>query len=299
MLLTIQPQESLRSFLERHFFVDSRSPESIEFKKISRYYMRGESIGFIAAVLGRSDTYGFNRLLHDHTSYSQVAVFPDAGQNSYTRSKYPRCSTRFETESQQAGICIDCIKEDIDFLGFPYWRRDHRYVKVCAKHNTVLLRKCPVCGVDISRHSLGYGHELIWRGCKGRYFHQYESEKNHDEESIVFARIFAEIGESEFAVDLKCVLAHLADEATAMCNSGKISKEYLSSIYWKLDVSRRISDTGTNYRPDFMYSEYMIHTIAVVHGSFAGLIDSVRSKGMLVRSVDDLMRVRHTDRSRY
>lgn len=84
-----------------------------------------------------------------------------------------------------------------------------------------------------------------------------------------------------------------------MCNSGRISREYLRAIDWWLDVSRRISDTGTNYRPDFMYSDYLIHTIAIVHGSFANLIDSVRSKRMLVRSVDDLMRVRHTDRSRY
>lgn len=261
--------------------------------------MRGASIGFIANVLGRSDTYGFNRLLHDHTSYSQVAVFPDSGQNSYTRSKYPRCSTRFETESQQAGICIDCVKEDIDSLGFPYWRRDHRYVKVCAKHNTVLLRKCPVCGADISRHSLGYGHELLWKGCKGRYLHEYESEKNHDEEKHVFARIFAEIGESEVAVDLECVLTHLADESKKMWNSGKISEQHLSAIYWQLDNSTKISDTDINYRPDFMYSQYIIDTIATVHGSFAGLLDSVRRKGMLVRKIDDLMRVRHTDRSRY
>ncbi|MBP5068625.1 TniQ family protein [Pseudomonas chlororaphis] len=293
MLLTIQPHESLRSFLERHFFLDSRSPESISFKEISRYYMRGESITFIADVLGRSDTYGFNRLLHDHTSYSQVAVFPDSNQNSYTRWRYQTCTTRFETESQHPGICIDCVKEDIDSLGFPYWRRDHRYVKVCAKHNTVLLRKCPVCGVDVSRHSLGYGHDLLWKGCKGRYIHQYESKKNHDEEQLLFARIFAEIGESKIAVDLECVLAHLADEAITLSAAGQISEEKLNSIYWGLDKSRRISDKNTNYRPDVMYSRDIIGVIATVHGSFAGLLDSLRRKGGLVRKVDDLMRVEY------
>lgn len=261
--------------------------------------MRGESIGFIAAVLGRSDTYGFNRLLHDHTSYSQVAVFPDASQSSYTREEYQSCYTRFETESQLAGTCIDCVKEDIESLGFPYWRRDHRYVKVCAKHNTVLLRKCPVCGYDINGHGYGYGHELLWKGCKGRYFHEYQSQKNSDEGNLVFARIFAEIGESEVVLDLECVLAHLADEATAMWNSGRISKDYLNAISWWLDGSRRISDTKRDYRPDVMYSRYLIDTIAMVHGSFAGLVDSLRRKGIVVRSVDDLMRVEYTDRSRY
>ncbi len=261
--------------------------------------MRAESIGLIADVLGKSDTYGFNRLLHDHTSYSQVAVFPDRSQNSYTRKSYQSGTTRFETECQRAGICIDCVKEDIDSLGFSYWRRDHRYVKVCAKHNTVLLRKCPICGSDISRHSRGYGHELLWAGCKGRFFHQYESEKNYDEEKLAFARIFAEIGESEVAIDLECVLAHLADEATILWDTGYITQEHLNAVHRWLDRSKRISDTGWDYRPDFIYSQEIIDTIAVVHGSFAGLLDSLRRKGITVRSVDDLMRVEHPDRFRY
>jgi len=258
--------------------------------------MRGESIALIADVLGRSDTYGFNLLLHDHTSYSQVAVFPDSSQDSYTRRNYQACITRFETESQLPGICIDCVKEDIDSLGFPYWRRDHRYVEVCAKHNTILLRKCPVCEKDVRRHSLGYGHDLLWRGCKGRYIHQYESKKNQDEGQLLFSRIFAEIGESKFAVDLECVLAHLANEAKKLATVGLISEEKLTDISWKLYGSRRISDTDTNYRPDVMYSWGIINAIATVYGSFAGLLDSLRKIGGLVRNIDDLMCVAYLDR---
>lgn len=261
--------------------------------------MRGSSIAFIADALGRSDTYGFNSLLHDHTSYSQVAVFPDSSQQSYTRSSYQTCTTRFETESQLPGICIDCVKEDMDSLGFPYWRRDHRYVKVCAKHNTVLLRKCPVCGKDVSLHSQGYGHDLLWRGCKGRYIHQYESKKNHDEGQLFFARIFSEIGESRYTVDLGCALGHLADEAKRLATVGLISEEKLNEINWKLDSSRSISDTDTNYRPDVMYSQFIIDVIATVYGSFAGLLDSLRTIGGLVRNVDDLMCVEYPNLSRY
>lgn len=260
--------------------------------------MRGESIALIADVLGKSDTYGFNRLLHDHTNYPQVAVFPDHDQHSYSRLTYPRCSTRFETESQLAGCCIDCVKEDINSLGFAYWRRDHRYVKVCAKHNTILLRRCPICGWDIRNHGWGYGHQLLWTGCKGRFFHWCESTENQDEENLAFARVFAEIGESEVAIDLEIVLAHLADEATTFWNAGGISKEHLIAIYRWLDSSKRISETGWNYRPDIIYSEGIIATIVAVHGSFSGLLDSLRRKGVTVRSVDDLMRVEHPD-SRY
>ncbi|MGY3258721.1 hypothetical protein [Pseudomonas chlororaphis] len=296
MLLTIQPHESLRSFIERHFYLDSRSPESIKLKEISRYYMRGWSIGFIAELLGRSDTYGFNRLLHDHTSYSQVAVFLESGQYSYTRWSYQTCSTRFETESQLAGICIDCVKEDIESLGFPYWRRDHRYVKVCAKHNTVLLRICPICGKDISYHSRGYGHDLLWAGCKGRYIHHYESKKNQNEGQLIFARIFAEIGESKFAVDLDSVLSHLADEARKMAAEGMIAERELIEINWKLDCSRQFSNSNINYRPDVMYSRDIIGVIATLYGSFAGLLDSLRGKDGAVWDINDLMRVEYRDR---
>lgn len=261
--------------------------------------MRGESIGFIADVIGRTDTYGFNRLLHDHTNYSQVAVFPDSSQISYARHEYQISYTRFETESQPAGVCIDCLKEDIDTLGFPYWRRDHRYVKVCAKHNAVICRKCPVCGRNIAGHGLWYGHELLWKGCRGRYFHEYESEENYDKRQLVFAKIFAEIGESEIAIDLESVLMHLTDEVTSLCTAGKISKDHLNVIHWYLKLSRKISETGLNYRPDLMYSRGIIDAIAIVHGSFKALLDSLRSKGVLVRSIDDLMRIKYTNRSRY
>lgn len=250
-------------------------------------------------MIGRSDTYGFNRLLHDHTSYSQVAVFPDSSQISYARYKYQRCSARFETESQLAGVCLDCLKEDIDILGFPYWRRDHRYVGVCAKHNTVISRKCPVCGRNIASHGSGYGHELLWEGCRGRYFHEYESEKNLDERQLAFAKIFAEIGESEIAIDLESVLIHLTNDVTTSCTSGKISKDRLSVIHWYLAASRRISDTRNDYRPDIMYSRGIIDAIAIVHGSFKALLDNLRSKGIRLRRIDELMRLEHPDRSRY
>ncbi|AFK69479.1 hypothetical protein [Pseudomonas putida] len=299
MLLAIQPHESLRSFIERHFYLAPRSPESIKLKEISRYYMRGQSIGIIADLLGMSDTYGFNRLLHEHTSYSQVGVFPDFDQRSYTRKIYKDCYTRFETECQLAGICIDCVKEDFDSLGFPYWRRDHRYVEVCAKHNTILLRQCPVCGRDIRYHGQGYGHDLLWTGCKGRYIHHCESRKNTSKYKLTFAKIFAEIGESHFAVDLESAIAQLAGKATKIAMERLITEEQLIAINWKLERFRGISDTSLDYRPDGRYSQSIIEVIALLYGSFAALIYSLRDTDNILQSVDDLMRIEYREAPRY
>lgn len=45
-------------------------------------------------------------------------------------------------------ICPDCIKEDIDYLGFTYWRRSHQLPGIdwCLKHAT------PMCNVDKKSH---------------------------------------------------------------------------------------------------------------------------------------------------
>lgn len=87
--------------------------------------MRGKSIGVIADLLGRSDTYEFNRLLHEHTSYSQVGFF-QISANAAIPEEIIRIALRdLKPKVQLAGICIDCVKEDIESLGFPYWRRDH------------------------------------------------------------------------------------------------------------------------------------------------------------------------------
>lgn len=254
--------------------------------------MRGSSIQLIAEVLGRGDTYGFNRLLHDHTSYSQVAVFTTSNQKSYARSDYQSSNVRFITEHQLPGICIQCVKDDIAQLGFPYWRRDHRYVKVCSKHNTLLLRKCPICAKDINVHGYAYGHDLLWKGCKGRYIHQCESKINYDGWQLIISEIFAEIGGSKFTVDLEFVTAHIADEIRRLSDFGWISETQKNAVKHRLDTFKRKAEAGYEYRPDLKYSEYIIYVIAIVYGSFAGLLDSVRAVGGPVRNVSDLMHVK-------
>lgn len=43
-----------------------------------------------------------------------------------------------------ACFCIECVKEDIDYLGFSFWRRSHQLTGFdwCLKHN------CALCSVD-------------------------------------------------------------------------------------------------------------------------------------------------------
>ncbi|WP_157212961.1 hypothetical protein [Pseudomonas sp. M47T1] len=185
------------------------------------------------------------------------------------------------------------MKDDIVQLGFPYWRRDHRYVKVCSKHNTLLLRKCPICAKDINIHGYAYGHDLLWKGCGGRYIHQCESKINYDGWQLVLSEIFTEIGESKLTVDLEFVTEHIAAEINRQSDCGLISETKKNALKHRLDMSKRIAETGNNYRPDLKYSEYIIYVIAIVYGSFASLLDSVLAVGGPVRNVNDLMHVKY------
>lgn len=292
MLLTILLNESLRSFLERHIYLDSQAPSAIPLMKISRFYMRASAIRVIAGAIGSDNCYGFNRLLHDHTSYPQLATFRQASQVGYSGSTYLSSTTRFETEDIRPAFCIACVKEDIESIGFAYWRRDHRYVNVCAKHNVVLLRKCPVCKKSIEVHDHGYGYSLLWKGCKGRHVYEFRETINSDASEQTYSKIYEEIGQSRFYLLRDELIQHLKEKATDMASSEEISEEELEAVEARLEFFRfSIPRIDSDYRPDHRYSQQLIQVVATMYGSFGSLVDDIRQRGGLVKCMDDSMHV--------
>ncbi|WP_339456390.1 TniQ family protein [Pseudomonas sp. EA_65y_Pfl1_P120] len=292
MLLTIQPNESLRSFLERHTYLDSQAPSAISLRKISRFYMRASAIRVIAAAIGEDNCYGFNRLLRDHTSYPQLANFRQASQVAYSGSIYRSGRTRFETESVRAAFCIACVKDDIESIGFAYWRRDHRYVNVCAKHNVVLLKRCPICKNDIARHDYGYGHSLLWKGCKGRHVFEFCGEINYDSSERIYSQIYEEIGQSRFYLLRDELIQHLEEKSKDMAFSEEISGEQLEEIEARLELFRfSFPRIDSDYRPDNYYSQQFIRVVSIMYGSFRSLVDDIRQRGGAVKCIEDSMHV--------
>lgn len=66
MLLRIQPDESLRSYVERNLLLQLRNAGLDVFRTSSfRYYSRDNSqVISIAEILGWYGCYGFNKLVH-------------------------------------------------------------------------------------------------------------------------------------------------------------------------------------------------------------------------------------------
>ncbi|MFV3368808.1 hypothetical protein ACNFH5_11610 [Pseudomonas sp. NY15435] len=179
MLLRIQRDESLRSFIARNLFLNWNGPEARAFDRLLKFSIRTNEVREIAAAMGWLGCFGFNRLLHKHTDYPRYSIFKIKRDFSYSHFEYLRGNKQFESNRVSATFCSECVRDDLASLGFSYWRRAPRSdVKVCPKHNVHLQSKCPFCNKPFS--DKGHGLDVMWRGCAGRHLGESPSIVNED-----------------------------------------------------------------------------------------------------------------------
>lgn len=88
--LQIQPEESIRSFLERTLFLcwDSLAVDEIrKFQNKVRFFK--SDLKEISVFLGWGGSYGFDRLISLHTSLAVNYVVKHSQDISYSRKLYP------------------------------------------------------------------------------------------------------------------------------------------------------------------------------------------------------------------
>lgn len=186
--LQIQPEESIRSYVERALFLssDSHSVDDIrKFRSKVRFFK--SDLKEISAYLGWNGSYGFDRLICLHTPLAMNYVVKNSQDVSYSRKHYPFIGEPYSEKT--VSYCPQCAKEDLVNLGFSYWRRAYSLPineAVCHKHNTLLLTHCPFCKVSLSdpKHCL----DALWRGCDGRYLWEVEPLMNSDDVEFQRAR---------------------------------------------------------------------------------------------------------------
>lgn len=90
MLLRIQPDESLRSYVERNLFLQRDSPALEIFRTPEFRYCRWHSkqVIPIANMFGWHGCYGFNKLVHSHTNYPVHGVLKSNSSFSYSASEF-------------------------------------------------------------------------------------------------------------------------------------------------------------------------------------------------------------------
>lgn len=213
MLLKIQKDESLRSYVERNKYVDSDSPFA-ELLKGRYCYWDSNEVKLIAKFLGLDGCYGFNKLLHNHTHAPWFRVFKPSSRLTYSESHYVMNSGKFDDLTIGRSYCPLCVREDIEELGYSYWRRLHHKVTVCAKHNVTLLSKCQFCGKPFARG--GHAVHVMWSGCLGRHLGDAEPEVNADPAALRLAQFYREL----------CALPHHVSTEVALL----VTKERLTKL---------------------------------------------------------------------
>lgn len=219
MLLRIQPDESLRSYVERNLFLQGHNPALEIFRTTEfRYtYWRSKQVISIANILGWHGCYGFNKLVHSHTDYPFRGVLKSKDSYSYSETEFVSESYYFDDLTIKRSYCPLCVKEDTRVRGYSYWRRIHSRITVCAKHNVNLLSNCQFCEKPFSRD--GHAVHVMWSGCAGRSLGEAEHTVNTDPVELRLAQFFERLCSIQHHLSAETVLRVLEDSLTEVIDN--------------------------------------------------------------------------------
>ncbi|MFB1632776.1 TniQ family protein [Pseudomonas sp. AP-1] len=219
MLLKLQRDESLRSYVERNKFIDPKSSFVESLDKWNNCSWGSDIVALIAKSLGWAGCYGFNKLLHNHTHAPWLRVFKSRFNHTYSESEYVSSIFGYDDLIECRSYCPLCVREDIQEFGYSYWRRIHHKVTVCAKHNVGLLSYCQFCGKPFARR--GHAVHVMWSGCSGRHLGDAEPVVNRDPIALRLAHFYRE---------LCSVPHHISGEVALHVTKERISKLYQAGI---------------------------------------------------------------------
>ncbi|MCE0962194.1 hypothetical protein [Pseudomonas putida] len=218
MLLRIQPDESLRSYVERNLYLQFRNSDLDILKSADlRYYSwSNRQIKLLASIMGWHGCYGFNKLVHLHTDYPFRNVFKPTKLLAYSGTEFVSGRYCFDSLATTRTYCPLCVSEDIKSLGYSYWRRFHPHITVCAKHNVDLLSSCEFCEQPFSRD--GHSIQVMWSGCAGRSLGSAEPVANKDPFALRLAKFYEKICFLEHYLILETVLLILESKFKTIDN---------------------------------------------------------------------------------
>lgn len=199
MLLRIQRDETIRSFIERNIFIlgKGRFPKWYTSKRLT-----SEDVRNVASLLGWHGCSGFNRLLHNHTCQPLFSLLKNSQDMAYSGSKY--ITELLEIDSafpKRLTFCPECVRSDFEKIGFSYWRRASiESVGVCAIHNVILESVCPAC--DKPFNFQGHSCNVMWEGCGGKYLSESHSRVNNDLAELKRSRLVDELYKYRFHISL-------------------------------------------------------------------------------------------------
>lgn len=271
MLLRIQPDESLRSYVERNIYLGLKSHELDILKGLYCVHWSGWVVKAIAELLGWHGCYGYNKLLHLHTSIPFSRVLKTERDLSYSGSSFIYFDY-IDSLTNKRSYCPLCVKEDIQRIGYSYWRRLHPFIKVCAKHDVKLLTCCQFCDKPFSRD--GHLGRVMWEGCAGRSLGEAKPTVNEDPRALRLAQFFEKICSIEH---------HLPVETASLLFTEKLKTIDFSVLDQKLrqdieSVALEIVSAGrkcSEYVVDDGQTYALLELLSIVYESFAQFLNDL------------------------
>ncbi|MCF5706607.1 hypothetical protein GIV19_04820 [Pseudomonas syringae] len=292
MILAIQPEETVRSFVARTLFIKGKSSSEEIFRKYPKYCPSRADIMKIGEKLGWVGCYGFNKVLHRHTNYPLRSVIKNIQDISYSRGEYLGYVRCYGSDREPSGFCPACVAKDIEQIGFSFWRRAHcSELTVCAEHNVALVKRCPFCDKQFSHggHDLG----VMWTSCEGLHLKDCPLTLNTDSHELKKAQIFTDILSSPY---------HLSEEAVFAALNRKINEDdglkheitgdYVADMQpedWikrYLEIVRKTR--SENRLPPEGSTDFIIQAIVGVYENFADLVSDVKAYGDETRPIESL-----------
>lgn len=290
MILAIQPEETLRSFVQRTIFINGKYSSAEVFRKFPNNPSQ-VNVAIIAEKLGWFGCYGLNKMLHRHTNYPLTAVFKNIQDISYSGKEYISYSSFYDSIQKPSSFCPVCVAEDIERLGFSFWRRAHCFnLKVCAEHNVELVKRCPACDKQFCHggHDLG----VMWKACGGRHLKDCPVTLNTDP---------FEFKKAQILTDILSFTHHLSEEAVLAVLTGKIHKDevfeqkiwnFESDRYSGAKIERRLGiikkARSVNSLPPHEPTDFIIQAITETYENFADFVRDVKAYGDEMRPIKSL-----------
>ncbi len=281
----------MRSFVERTLFIKGKYSSEEIFRKFPKNCVLRADISLIAEMQGWVGCYGLNKILHRHTNYPLKEIFKNVQDISYSRSEYIGHSWGYDSNRSPSGFCPVCVAEDIERLGFSFWRRAHCCeLKVCADHNVELVKRCPSC----DRQFCHGGHDLgvMWTRCAGHHLKDCPVTLNTDLYELKKAQIFTDILSFTHHLSEEAVLAVLDEKIHQddnlkhkICNSGS-NMQLGDKIKWRLENVKKAR--SVNRLPHAESTDFIIHSIVGAYEKFADFVSDVKAYGDEIRPIESL-----------
>lgn len=292
MILAIQPEETMRSFVERTLLIKGKKSSEEAFLKFPNSPQKTHILN-ITKLLGWPGCYGFNLMLHKHTDYPLTAVFKNIQNIFYSEKEYLNTSNIFSSITDISGFCPICVDQDVKRLGFSFWRRAHcSEMKVCAEHNVMLVKSCPFCKKQFSHG--GHKLEVMWKTCGGRHLKDGPATINTDP---------LEFKKAQFFTDILSFTHHLSEEAVLSVLRDRI---YLVGTFenqlwdprYRCDASlgshfdRRLRVVkkcrSENTLPPNCSTDYIFQALVESYETFAEFVSDVDAYGDELRPIESL-----------